>query len=87
LQNIYSTKNVNEQGVTLALALTENFLNEINAGACRIHGGGFAGTILVFLPDNTVHEYREKMQAVFGADSVLVLKIRDIGTVSLNRIV
>ena len=42
--------NVGEQGVALALALTENFLEEIGEGACRVHGGGFAGTIQVFIP-------------------------------------
>jgi len=43
LQNIYLTKNAKEQGMTLALALTEKYLADIKTGACRVHGGGFAG--------------------------------------------
>ncbi|MEW5817447.1 MAG: galactokinase family protein, partial [Spirochaetota bacterium] len=45
LQNSNSPRNPREQGLSLALALTEIFLN--GKGACRVHGGGFAGTIQV----------------------------------------
>jgi len=86
LQNIYTVKNVQEQGVTLALALTEQYLGEIAAGACRVHGGGFAGTIQVFLPDAAVAGYQQMMAGVFGADSVKVLSIRPIGTVHVGRL-
>lgn len=84
LQNIYTTKNVVEQGISLALALTEIYINKIGEGACRVHGGGFAGTIQVFLPDNSVAEYIKEMELVFGKDSVQILKIRSHGTVYLN---
>lgn len=47
VQNIYSTKNVEEQGMTLALAFTESFISKIGDGAYRVHGGGFACTIQV----------------------------------------
>jgi galactokinase len=87
LQNIFSTKDVQEQGVTLALALTEKYISDINAGACRVHGGGFAGTIMVFLPDDQVAPYKDKMSSIFGLNSVLDLKIRQQGTVSLNRLI
>ena len=87
LQNIFTTKNVAEQGISLALALTEIYINEIGEGACRVHGGGFAGTIQVFLPDNNVVEYIKEMEQIFGEDSVQVLKIRSIGTTHLNSIV
>lgn len=83
LQNIYTTKNVSEQGVTVALALTELYLNRIGAGACRVHGGGFAGTIQVFIPNDAVAGYVELMEPVFGPTSVHVLNIRSIGAVSL----
>jgi galactokinase len=87
LQNIYSTKNVKEQGLTLALALTEHYLGKIESGACRVHGGGFAGTIQVFLPNETVDEYVKLMGNVFGEKSILVLKIRALGTVYLNSLI
>lgn len=87
LQNIYTTKNVKEQGVSLALALTEKYLTEIGEGACRVHGGGFAGTIQVFLPDNSVGSYIKSMEKIFGKNSVQVLKIRSHGTVYLSTLV
>jgi galactokinase len=86
LQNIYSPKNVSEQGVSLALALTENYLDQLGSGACRIHGGGFAGTIQVFLPNDKVENYRKLIEPVFGKDSIMKLKIRRQGTVHLGYI-
>lgn len=83
LQNGFTTQNVSEQGVMLALALTENFLEGIGAGACRVHGGGFAGTIQVFLPNRFVDEYKTLMDSVFSSGCVQVLSIRPIGTVEL----
>jgi galactokinase len=84
LQNIYSNTNVQEQGMTLALALTESFLNKLQAGACRVHGGGFSGTILVFLPKKAVGEYNKIITSVFGDNSVLDLNIRSHGVLYLN---
>ena len=86
LQNIYTTKNVREQGVSLALALTEVYLCKIKEGACRVHGGGFAGTIQVFLPKQTVENYVQLMAPVFGKKSVLILNIRQYGAVNLGDI-
>jgi galactokinase len=84
LQNIFSPNNISEQGVALALALTENFLGEVGEGACRVHGGGFAGTIQVFLPNRAVQQYTKMMESVFGNGSVHALIIRPLGTLHLN---
>lgn len=84
LQNIYSAKNISDQSMSLALALTEHFISEKAVGACRVHGGGFAGTILVFLPAQLVDEYRLWMEKVFGKDSVHTLNIRQRGAVYLG---
>jgi len=84
LQNCYSIKNVTEQGVNLALAVTEEFLEKIGKGACRVHGGGFAGTIQTFIPESNVDEYQRFMENIFGAGSVKVLNIRQIGTTFLG---
>jgi galactokinase len=84
LQNCFTAKNVAEQGVTLALALTENFLTSIGEGACRVHGGGFAGTIQVFLPKQCLNDYTESMEAVFTPGSVQVLSIRPVGAVQVK---
>jgi galactokinase len=84
LQNCFTTKNAAEQGVTLALALTENFLASIGEGACRVHGGGFAGTIQAFLPQRCVNEYTKLMESVFQPGCVQVLSIRAVGTIQLQ---
>lgn len=84
LQNCYSVKNTAEQGVTLALALTEHFLHDGRKGACRVHGGGFAGTIQVFLPENQLQKYVSLMESVFGKKSVVPLSIRPVGAAHLN---
>jgi len=80
LQNCFTPQNVSEQGVTLALALTENFLTSLGEGACRVHGGGFAGTIQVFLPNRNVDDYTKLMESAFKRGGVQVLKIRSQGT-------
>ncbi len=77
LQNVYSNQNVYEQNVSLALALSEYVLE--GKGVCRVHGGGFAGTIQAFVPEDFVSEYKANMEAVFGPDSCHVLQIRADG--------
>ncbi len=77
LQNLYSTSNVNEQGLSLAIALTRQFLGE--KGACRVHGGGFAGTIQCYIPIDMLKEYKGMIEKVFGENSCSVLNIRSVG--------
>ncbi|HEX9654775.1 MAG TPA: galactokinase family protein [bacterium] len=84
LQNCYTTKAPQEQGINLALALTENYINKHGAGACRVHGGGFAGTIQVFLPNSILADYVKQLEGVFGKGSVLILQIRPHGTTYIN---
>ena len=77
LQNTYSNSNVHEQGLCLGLALTERFLK--GRGACRVHGGGFAGTIQCFIPDELIGDYKIMIEKVFGEGSCHILKIRPVG--------
>ncbi len=79
LQNGYPPAQPREQGVSLALALSERFIASIGEGACRVHGGGFAGTILTFLPANTIKKYTLLMENVFGENAVTTLHIRNQG--------
>jgi galactokinase len=81
LQNCYTIKNVSEQGVSLALALTENYLGTIGQGVCRVHGGGFAGTVQVFIPNKHLAGYVEFIEKIFGKGSAIALKIREQGVV------
>jgi galactokinase len=85
LQNICSSGRPETQGIGIALALTKDFLRKQKLhGACRVHGGGFAGTIQAYIPLDTMSSYRKKIEAVFGANSVTVLKIRHRGAVELH---
>lgn len=77
LQNVYSNYDVDNQAVSLALALSENILKD--HGVSRVHGGGFAGTIQAFVEDDYVNHYKENIEAVFGKGSCHVLKIRKYG--------
>jgi len=77
LQNVFSITNPQEQGVTLALALSERIL--AGRGAWRVHGGGFAGTILAFVPDGLKELYHSQMSIVFGADRIHFLTIQEHG--------
>lgn len=81
LQNVYSYKNIKDQSISLALALSEIILQ--SNGACRVHGGGFAGTIQAFVPCDTVSQYKEAMDSLFGPDSCHELCIRSIGGCSV----
>ena len=78
LQNVYTTKNVNEQGLSLALCLAEGFLKD-KKGAWRVHGGGFAGTVQSFVREADVDTYRTLMDSVFGEGACIVLRIRPHG--------
>ncbi len=82
LQNVYTTKNITEQGVSLALCLSERLLSGKRA-AWRVHGGGFAGTIQAFVPSAEVEAYRTAMNAALGKDRCMVLRIRPVGAVKI----
>ena len=82
LQNVYTTKNVEEQGLSLALCVTEGLL-EGKGCAHRVHGGGFAGTIQVFVKNEYAEEYCRAIDAVLGRGSAMKLKIRPKGAVKL----
>lgn len=77
LQNIYPANGSSERSVSLALALSKNLLK--GHGACRVHGGGFAGTIQAFVPNNMVAEYSGEMERVFGAGCCYRLAVRPVG--------
>ncbi len=80
-QNIYPVNNVKEQGVSLALALSELILK--GQGAWRVHGGGFAGTIQAFVPQHLLEKYISILEHVFGEGSCKKLFIRNTGSVNV----
>ena len=92
LQNVFTTKLPSEQGVSLALVLTREFLAAPTSvagskglkGVSRVHGGGFAGTIQAYIPLDLVGAYISWMKPVFGEKAVTVLRIRPIGSTELR---
>ena len=78
LQNVYTTQNVSEQGLSLALCLADKYLSGKSA-AWRVHGGGFAGTIQAFVPSDEVAGFCKLMDGAFGEGSCIVLRIRPVG--------
>jgi galactokinase len=95
LQNAVIPGAVQEQNVPVCLAMTELFFQihgldiDMPRAACRLHGGGFAGVIQVFLPQPYASAYRRWMHRVFGyeddlltgqtSDPVFVTSIRPCG--------
>ena len=83
LQNVYTTKNVAEQGLSLALAVTDGLLSGKGC-AFRVHGGGFAGTVQAFVRRELSEDYAAVMDSVFGEGSAMRLMIRPRGAVRID---
>jgi len=82
LQNVFSSSDPHNQELTLALALSERILS--GKGAWRVHGGGFAGTILAFVPDELKDTYSKQMNDVFGNECCLFLSVRKEGGMEIG---
>ena len=81
LQNVYSNKYEQTQPVPTTLMLTEHYLG--NNGVCRVHGGGFAGTIQAFVKEEAVAGYKEFIENILGEGACHVLKIRKQGGIKV----
>ena len=81
LQNVFADNR--DQSLSLALCLAEELLRA--DGAWRIHGGGFAGTTLNFVPLAKVQAFTEEMERTFGKDCCQVLNIRPVGAARIER--
>lgn len=81
LQNVYSPSDNKQQGLALALLLAEKILKD--KGAFRVHGGGFAGTIQAFVPNELVDEYVSEMESVFGKGKCHKLFVRPLGATKI----
>ncbi len=75
LQNISVPSENGPQNMGVALAMAENFLK--GRGASRVHGGGFEGTILAFVPRDLKNEYTVFMNGIFGAGAVVEIAVRN----------
>lgn len=74
LQNVYAISSNNFQPLSLALALSKKVLKR--KGAVRVHGGGFAGTILGVIPNELLDEYKKQLENVFGRGSVSLINVK-----------
>ena len=84
LQNVYTTANVSEQGISLALNLCESFLSKLDKPtAWRVHGGGFAGTVQAYVPAENAQDFVKLLESVFGEGSCYLLHIRLSGAVKV----
>ncbi len=77
LQNVYVTTNPQEQACSIILALCEELLRE--DGGYRVHGGGFAGTLQAFVPNEKVESFKTSMENLLEKDKCHVLNIRPTG--------
>jgi galactokinase len=85
LQNIYSPDDHGTQGLSVALAVSREFFRARGMkAACRVHGGGFAGTIQAYVPVDAVEDYRTQMEALFGPGALTRLRIRQVGAIEIN---
>ena len=82
LQNIYPQQSLIDQSAAVALAWCERLLDE--NGACRIHGGGFGGTLQAFVPISAAEGFKAEMERLTGAGSCRFLQIRDAGAVEIE---
>ena len=79
LQNITDINNPYQQGIALALCLAQTVLE--GKGAWRVHGGGFGGTTLNFVPHDTLEEFISVMENAFGEGCCHVLSVRRDGAI------
>ena len=77
LQNTWSIAAPRQQAIPVALAIGRELLGE--AGAIRVHGGGFAGTIQAFVPLEKLESFRAGMEALLGEGKCHILHIRPQG--------
>ncbi len=77
LQNLFCTERPQDQEIPLALMLSRRIIG--TKGACRVHGGGFAGTIQAFVPKEKITEYVFTLEGVFGKGTCHILRIRPYG--------
>ena len=84
LQNITPAGQTRHQEVAFTLALAQRLLG--NRGGCRVHGGGFAGTIQAFVPNDLLEQFGGEMERVLGSGRCHILSIRREGGVLLEAL-
>ncbi len=83
LQNCYRPAYDRQQEIPIALEVTRAFLDQLGKGACRVHGGGFAGVILSFVPNDSVQSYVKHIEDTL-ATSTYIIHIREHGSICVT---
>ena len=83
LQNVVPAGRKEAQEVAYSLAVAQQLLG--GRGACRVHGGGFAGTIQAFVPEDMVDAFRAGMERALGEGSCHIMSIRKEGGILLEE--
>lgn len=74
LQNITPAGELRHQELAVGIAAAEELL--AGEGAVRVHGGGFAGTLLSLMPEQRFQIFSDKMDSLFGTGAVQRISIR-----------
>ena len=82
VQNVFTTKDAEHQAMSVGLAVSEYVLGD--NGVCRVHGGGFAGTIQAYVKNDYAETYRKAMDALFGEGACMEMKIRPEGVMKID---
>lgn len=77
LQNTWSISDPRQQAIPVCLAVGRELLE--GTGAIRVHGGGFAGTIQAFVPNDKLVSFKTGMEALLGPGKCHILHIRPQG--------
>lgn len=78
LRNVWNP-HASQQGLAMALMMAEELLE--GQGAHRVHGGGFAGTILMVVPKSKTEQIKNSMESIFGEGSFIQIRQRPEGVI------
>ncbi len=84
LQNCYCIETPQEQAICVALAMTELYRKDIKKSACRIHGGGFAGVIMVIMPKEYTADFTKYIEEKLNDKCVYKMTIRKYGAIHME---
>ena len=75
LQNVIPSGSSEHQEMAFAIALCKKLLN--GRGAVRVHGGGFAGTVLAFVPNGEFEAFKGRLESILGSGCCHRLRIME----------
>ena len=79
LQNCYVSGSV-EQPIPKALSISNGYLC---GGVNRVHGGGFAGSILNIVKNDNLSAFINGMSKYYSLNDIIPLRVRTVGAITL----